>query len=282
MVALSVLGLLVLAGSATAASKMINGKNIKKGTVTTKQIRNGTIAERDLAKSLVNSLKGATGAEGAVGPAGPAGADGKTGPAGADGKTGPAGAVGPAGPAGQTGATGPAGPAGPDGQTGPTGATGPAGPGSDSDGLEYGVAVVWVEHGASPAEKVGTLWTSNVPDDGNNAAQASGTIVVPGVSTGDEIFVTGAVRTDEATGPYSANAGGTISATGGDGTLLGADLTPLDPGTNTNTVHVAGYPLTSGAPTTSDSRLVSVTAPVGLTNVPVVVSGVVQFFDFQN
>ncbi len=270
MVALSVLGLLILAGSATAASKMINGKNIKKGTVTTKQIRNGTIAERDLAKSLVNSLKGATGAEGAVGPAGPVGADGKTGPAGA---------VGPAGPAGQTGATGPAGPAGADGQTG---ATGPTGPGSDSDGLEYGVAVVWVKHGASPPTKVGTLWTSNVPDDGNNAAQASGTIVVPGVSTGDEIFVTGAVRTDEATVPYSANAGGTISATGGDGNLLNADLTPLDPGTNTNTVHVAGYPLTSGAPTTSDSRLVSVAAPVGLTNVPVVVSGVVQFFDFQD
>ena len=282
MVALSVLGLLVLAGSATAASKMINGKNIKKGTVTTKQIRNGTIAERDLAKSLVNSLKGATGAEGAVGPAGPAGADGKTGPAGA---------VGPAGPAGQTGATGPAGPAGADGQTGPAGAVGPEGPagevgppgpGSDIDGLEYGVAVVWVEHGASPPAKVGTLWTSNVPDDGNNAAQASGTIVVPGVSTGDEIFVTGAVRTDEATGPYSANAGGTISATAATGALLGVDLTPLDPGTNTNTVHVAGYPLTSGAPTTSDSRLVSVTAPGGLTNVPVVVSGVVQFFDFQD
>lgn len=252
MVALAVLGLLVLAGSATAASKMINGKNIKKGTVTTKQIRNGTIAERDLAKSLVGSLKGATGAEGAVGPAGPAGADGQTGPAGA---------VGPEGPAGEVG---------------------PPGPGSDIDGLEYGVAVVWVKHGASPPAKVGTLWTSNVPDDGNNAAQASGTIVVPGVSTGDEIFVTGAVRTDEATGPYSANAGGTISATAATGALLGVDLTPLDPGTNTNTVHVAGYPLTSGAPTTSDSQLVSVTAPGGLTNVPVVVSGVVQFFDFQD
>lgn len=58
---------IVLGGSATAASGLINGSKIKKGTVTTKQIKNKTITKNDLKPALVKSLKGKTGAKGADG-----------------------------------------------------------------------------------------------------------------------------------------------------------------------------------------------------------------------
>ena len=58
---------IVLGGSATAASGLINGSKIKKGTVTTKQIKNRTITKNDLRPALVKSLKGKTGAKGAKG-----------------------------------------------------------------------------------------------------------------------------------------------------------------------------------------------------------------------
>lgn len=65
---ISVLALIVaLSGSAYAAAK-INGANIKSGTVTSKQIKNGTISKADLSKRL--SLRGP------AGPAGPGGKDG--------------------------------------------------------------------------------------------------------------------------------------------------------------------------------------------------------------
>lgn len=58
----SILALFVaLSGSAYAAVK-INGKNIKKGTVTSTQIKNGTITKSDLSKKL--SVTGPTGASG--------------------------------------------------------------------------------------------------------------------------------------------------------------------------------------------------------------------------
>ncbi len=66
---------IVLGGSATAASGLINGSKIKKGTVTTKQIKNRTITKNDLRPSLVKSLKGKTGAKGANGVVNPFDAD---------------------------------------------------------------------------------------------------------------------------------------------------------------------------------------------------------------
>lgn len=57
---------IVVASAATAtAAKLINGKNIKKGTVTSKQIKNGTIVKADLNKNL--SVVGPTGPQGAPG-----------------------------------------------------------------------------------------------------------------------------------------------------------------------------------------------------------------------
>jgi hypothetical protein len=66
---------IVLGGSATAASGLINGSKIKKGTVTTKQIKNRTITKADLRPALVKSLKGKTGAKGANGVVNPFDAD---------------------------------------------------------------------------------------------------------------------------------------------------------------------------------------------------------------
>jgi hypothetical protein len=79
---------IVIGGTATAASGLINGKKIKPGTVTAKQIKNKTITTAKLAPSAVKSLKGAPGETG------PAGAKGETGLAGATGATGAAGVDG--------------------------------------------------------------------------------------------------------------------------------------------------------------------------------------------
>lgn len=77
---------IVLGGSATAASNLINGKKIKKGTVTAKQIKNKTITKGKLKPALVKSLKGKAGPQG---PKGDKGAKGDTGAAGADGVVAP-------------------------------------------------------------------------------------------------------------------------------------------------------------------------------------------------
>lgn len=82
---------IVIGGTATAASGLINGKKIKPGTVTAKQIKNKTITKAKLAPATVKSLRGAPGPQGPAGGAGPAGA---TGAAGETGPTGPAGTDG--------------------------------------------------------------------------------------------------------------------------------------------------------------------------------------------
>ena len=97
----------------TAAKKLITGK----------QIKDGTVAQKDLAKAVRKKL--AAKSAGAVGPAGPTG---PAGPAGARGDRGPTGEAGAAGAAGPAGPAGPTGPAGADGAPGPAGAVGPTGP----------------------------------------------------------------------------------------------------------------------------------------------------------
>lgn len=82
-----------LAGTATAASSLIDGKEIKRGTITGKQIKNKSLALNKLAPAAVKSLQGATGARG---PEGPRGATGATGAKGETGAQGPAGIVAPA------------------------------------------------------------------------------------------------------------------------------------------------------------------------------------------
>ena len=72
-----------IGGTATAASHLINGKNIKKGTVTAKQLKNKKITKGKLKPALVKSLKGKTG------PQGPKGEQGLKGAAGANGVVAP-------------------------------------------------------------------------------------------------------------------------------------------------------------------------------------------------
>ena len=60
----------VLAGSATAATSLINGKDIKKGTITGKQVKNKSLSIKELSKGAVKKLRGERGETGARGPAG--------------------------------------------------------------------------------------------------------------------------------------------------------------------------------------------------------------------
>jgi len=73
---------IALGGTAAAAGGLINGKKIKKGTVTAKQIKNKTITKGKLAPATIKSLKGA---KGATGPKGATGAQGVQGVPGQDG-----------------------------------------------------------------------------------------------------------------------------------------------------------------------------------------------------
>ena len=101
---IAILALFVaIGGTATAASGLINGKNIKRGTVSAKQLKNKSITKAKLKPATIKALKGkrglqgATGATGAIGPTGPAGAKGATGAKGSTGAKGATGAPGPAG-----------------------------------------------------------------------------------------------------------------------------------------------------------------------------------------
>lgn len=78
-----------LAGSATAANKLINGNKIKPGTITAKQVKNNSLSLNKLNAAAVKSLQGDTG------PRGPAGPRGEEGPKGTTGERGPAGIVAP-------------------------------------------------------------------------------------------------------------------------------------------------------------------------------------------
>ncbi|WP_026910906.1 hypothetical protein [Patulibacter minatonensis] len=93
----ALLALFVALGGTATAAALIDGKRIRSGTVTGKQVKNRSLTSSDLSASTVKALQGRAGATGATGAVGPAGAAGPTGPVG------PAGAVGAAGPAGPAG-----------------------------------------------------------------------------------------------------------------------------------------------------------------------------------
>src|SRR5690348_16264742 len=81
-----------MAGVATAASTLINGKNIKKGTITGTQIKDHSVKKFDLAPDALIA--------GHAGPKGATGAKGSTGAPGADGQDGAPGDVGTPGTSG--------------------------------------------------------------------------------------------------------------------------------------------------------------------------------------
>lgn len=86
VVLLAGMAVLALAGGAWGASK-INGKSIKTGTITGKQVKDHSLTRKDLR----GSVRGPRGKTGKQGPMGPQGVPGPQGAAGARGPQGPAG-----------------------------------------------------------------------------------------------------------------------------------------------------------------------------------------------
>lgn len=206
---------------------------------------------------------------------GPTGKQGKQGPRGATGATG---ATGPQGPAGPQGA-----PGGPPGARGAPGATGP----SAESAVDYGVArVIRVRGGVRTV--LGTVWTSNIPEDRNNAANASGTVVDQGCAAGDTYMATGAIRSNETeTSTPAGEAGAGLVVQGGNGALLTAmQTTPPNPnpfGTVKVVSIASSSRLDSNDPDPAGKETTLVTtpaigAPAGGT---CIINGTAQFFDFN-
>lgn len=76
-----------LGGTATAAQKLINGKKIKPGTITSKQIKNRSIGLVDIKPGTVKQLRGAKGERGPTGPQGAPGPAGVVNPVYAEDET---------------------------------------------------------------------------------------------------------------------------------------------------------------------------------------------------
>lgn len=180
---------------------------------------------------------------------------------------------------GMTGAGGEQGSAGPAGPAGPAGAAGEDGADAAPSQLEYGVAKLFQEGSTT---SLGTVWTSDVPDDANNAAQASGNIVVDVTGEDDNtVTLRGVFRSDEESdGSTAGQMGASLIAQAANGTLAGGEITAPDPDLGTNTVDVVGVPRDSGRPDETDTEVVSITLP------PVsgtyLIQGTMQSFDFTS
>ncbi|WP_210651056.1 hypothetical protein [Nocardioides sp. SYSU D00065] len=99
-IAVAVIALVLSAGAGATASMLITGKQIKDGTITSRDVKNRSLKVKDLSTAAAAKLKGSTGP---AGPAGPRGATGPAGPAGAAGAQGLPGIQGLAGLPGLSG-----------------------------------------------------------------------------------------------------------------------------------------------------------------------------------
>ena len=78
---------------------------------------------------------------------------------------------------------------------------------AEGDDIEdYGVARIFLN-----GEPLGSTWTPNIPNDGNNAAQGYGAVVVE-AKAGDVITVTAVVRSEQGSG-HQYQAGGNLIVT---------------------------------------------------------------------
>ncbi|HVX80397.1 MAG TPA: hypothetical protein VHB23_03400 [Devosiaceae bacterium] len=93
-----------LVGSATARN-LISGNRIRPNTITSRQVRNRSLAFNDLSRRATARLRGNRGPRGLAGPHGARGPHGPAGPAGPKGERGPVGNPGPTGPPGPPGAS---------------------------------------------------------------------------------------------------------------------------------------------------------------------------------
>lgn len=78
-IVVAALALMLAAGTGATASLLITGKQIKDGTVTSRDVKNRSLKVKDLSTKAKAKLKGATGPRGAAGPAGPQGPAGTSG-----------------------------------------------------------------------------------------------------------------------------------------------------------------------------------------------------------
>jgi hypothetical protein len=83
---LALLCALVIASTAGAAA-LIDGGDVKNGSLTGKDIKNRSLGAKELSKKARRNLRGQKGAKGDTGPAGPKGDKGDTGPAGSSSET---------------------------------------------------------------------------------------------------------------------------------------------------------------------------------------------------
>jgi hypothetical protein len=90
-------------GAGGTINRLITGRDVSDNSLTSADIRNGTIGAADLKRSLVRSLRGPQGRRG------PEGTPGERGPGGLRGSEGPGGPKGDAGPRGERGLRGTAG-----------------------------------------------------------------------------------------------------------------------------------------------------------------------------
>jgi hypothetical protein len=147
-----------LGGSATAAL-VITGREVKNETLTSVDVRNGSLLARDFKVGQLPA--GRTGAPGAPGLPGPQGVPGEIGPAGATGATGATGAAGPAGeqgPKGDKGDTGERGATGLPGPRGFPGLQGPVGPAAQVQAASFTLKTTTVELTAVATEQEGYLF----------------------------------------------------------------------------------------------------------------------------
>lgn len=75
----AVVALVVSAGAGATAARMITGKDIKNGTVTSADVKNRSLKAKDFSARAKSKLRGPTGATGATGATGPQGAPGISG-----------------------------------------------------------------------------------------------------------------------------------------------------------------------------------------------------------
>ncbi|MGH8910913.1 MAG: hypothetical protein ACRDVD_00245 [Acidimicrobiia bacterium] len=79
---------------------------------------------------------------------------------------------------------------------------------SDTANTEYGVVRLFLDGTA-----LGSSWTSDIPDDGNNAAQAYGALIVDVPAGGGTLEARVVIRGSEAAVDVAGHAGGNLIVT---------------------------------------------------------------------
>jgi len=256
---ISVAALVVALGGTSYAAAKIDGKDIAKGTVSSKQIKDGGIKLKDLAKNA-RGQDGANGADGAPGPAGPAGPRGNSG------------SLGPAGPAGADGNDGADGEDGADGADGAPGADGADGIGrwvlvdrfgdivAQSGGFEIHTAYDLVNNSGSPVPggALGNVYIDANEDLSNNGIVSTIALQNQFDQNGDGITngrAPGADSNPEFSGEISSTVCGIATVVGC--APAGANFTDylvVSPRNSDGTVTVSGSDAQGGTGTNTHKR----------------------------